>query len=352
MTLETLTRQLSSGGELSETQSVDAVRDLVDPGIGPETKADFLAALAVKGETPGEIASFARALGGLSVAPPLDAETRAGVILDVCGTGGDRLSTFNISTTVALIAAAAGVAVAKHGNRAITSQSGSADVLEALGVPVNHAPEAAARSLRDHRFAFFFAPNFHPAFKHIAPARRLCAERRQRTIFNVLGPLLNPARPTAQLIGVPRPELCEPMARVAQTLGVRRGMVVCGQVPFAGEPVRHLDEFSTLGPTTVAEFYQEHGLNVSTVLPDASEVRPAALSDLAGGDRDANAVIILRLLRGEERGPKRDIVLLNAAAALFVAGKTRTMTDGWDLAARLIDDGQAMAKLEQIRRVA
>src|SRR5205814_9283212 len=143
------------------------------------------------------------------------------------GTGGDRLGTFNISTTVALVVAAAGVTVAKHGNRAITSQAGSADVLEALGVKIDLAPDQAARSLRDHHFAFFFAPQYHPAFKHIAPARRLCAERGQRTIFNFLGPLLNPARPTAQLVGVPQPNLCDPLARVLQLLGLRRGLVVC-----------------------------------------------------------------------------------------------------------------------------
>ena len=151
-------------------------------------------------------------------------------ILDVVGTGGDRLSTFNISTTVAILCAAAGVAVAKHGNRAVTSSVGSADVIEALGIRVDLSPADAARALREHGFAFFFAPNFHPAFKNIAPARKLCAERGQRTIFNILGPLLNPARPSAMLVGVPRPELCEPMARALQSLGARRGMVVCGSV--------------------------------------------------------------------------------------------------------------------------
>src|ERR1051325_8835024 len=165
----------------------------------------------------------------------------------VCGTCGDRLNTFNISTTVAIICAAAGIAVAKHGNRAITSQAGSADVLEVLGIKIDLPPAEAARSLRERNFAFFFAPNYHPAFKHIAPARKLCADRGQRTIFNFLGPLLTPAQPSAQLVGVPRPELCEPLARVLQSLGVRRGMVVSGQVPGGADGVRYMDELSTLG---------------------------------------------------------------------------------------------------------
>src|SRR5207244_11444332 len=199
-------------------------------GMSAETKADFLTALARKGEPTGEIAAFARELRDRSIQPPLDAATRAREVLDVCGTGGDRLGTFNISTTVSIIVASAGVTVAKHGNRAITSQAGSADVLEALGRRIDLEPDEAARSLRDHQFAFFFAPKYHPAFKNITPARKLCAERGQRTIFNFLGPLLNPARPSAQLIGVPRAELCEPIARVLQSLGVRRGMVCRGQV--------------------------------------------------------------------------------------------------------------------------
>ena len=226
-------------------------------------KADFLAALAQKGETPDEITAFARELREKSIPPPLDAATRSREILDVVGTGGDRLSTFNISTTVAILCAAAGVTVAKHGNRAVTSSVGSADVVEELGIKVDLSPAEAARALREHGFAFFFAPHFHPAFKHIAPARKLCAERGQRTIFNILGPLLNPARPSAMLVGVPRPELCEPMARALQSLGVRRGMVVCGSAAR-----KRLDELSTLGTSDVAEFYQERGFSVSSLSPE------------------------------------------------------------------------------------
>ena len=342
--LEKLARQLAAARSLTDEQVREAVEQLTDEKVSAVVKADFLTALAEKGETPDEIAAFARALRDKSIAPPLDAETRAREILDVVGTGGDRLGTFNISTAAALICAAAGVTVAKHGNRAVTSQAGSADVLEALGVRIDLTPAEAARSLREHNFAFFFAPAYHPAFKHIAPARKLCAERGQRTIFNLLGPLLNPARPSAMLAGVPRPELCEPLARVLQSLGVRRAMVVCGKVPAVG----YLDELSTLGENTIAEFYQEHGFAVSTGMPEAFSLQRAMLADLLGGDRQANAEIIRRILRGDERGPKRDAVLLNAAAALFVAGKTKSLVEGWNLAGETVDSGRGNKKLLEL----
>ncbi len=342
--LDKLIVELAAARHLSDEQVHIAVGQITDENVPAELKADFLCHLALKGETVEEIAAFARALREKSVRPPLDNSWRnSHEILDVCGTGGDRLNTFNISTTVAFICAAAGVPVAKHGNRAITSQSGSADVLEALGVRIDLPPEEAASSLRERNFAFFFAPNYHPAFKHISDARKLCAGRGQRTIFNFLGPLLNPALPTAQLVGVPRPELCEPLARVLQSLGARRGMVVSGKVDNA-----NLDELSTLGKNTVAEFYQERGFASSVLETDHFPLQPATLTDLSGGDKKANAEIVRRILRGEDRGPKRDAVLLNAAAALFVAGRARTLTEGWDLAASLIDNGQSWEKLTEL----
>ncbi len=235
--------------------------------------------------------------------------------------------------------------VAKHGNRAITSQSGSADVLEALGVKIELTPEEAALSLRQHHFAFFFAPHYHPAFRHISAARKICAERGQRTIFNFLGPLLNPARPTVQLVGVSRPELCPTLAQVLQSLGVNRGMVVSGRVGDAW-----LDELSTLGENTLAEFYQDRGFASSEISPTHFPMQNATLADLAGGDRAANAEIIRRLLQGKDRGPKRDAVLLNAGAALFVAGKAKSVTEGWDLAAELLSNGQAKSKLDDLTK--
>jgi len=341
--LDQWTRQLEAGAALTDPEVGASVGRLTDEAEPVETKAAFLTALARKGESIGEIAAFARALRERSVRVELDAATRTAEILDVCGTGGDRLNTFNISTTVALLAAAAGVTVAKHGNRAITSQAGSADVLEALGIRIELDPGEAARWLRERQFAFFFAPRYHPAFRHIGPARKLCAERGQRTIFNFLGPLLNPARPSAQLVGVPRPKLTDPIARVLQSLGVRRAMVVSGRVGEAS-----LDELSTLGDNSIAEFYHDRGFATSILSPADFPIQPATLADLAGAGREVNAVTVRRILEGEERGPKREAVLLNAAAALLVAGKARSLVEGWELAAGVIDRGAAGAKLTEL----
>lgn len=351
--LEALTLNLKQGRTLNADEVSAAVTALVDESIAASDKAEFLTALAGKGETPDEIAHFALQLRSLSVTPVIDATTRAGVILDVCGTGGDRLQTFNISTTVALVAAAAGATVAKHGNRAITSKCGSADVLESLGVRIDLDPSEAGGWLRQHRFAFFFAPRYHPAFRAIAPARKLCAEHGQRTIFNFLGPLLNPARPTAQLIGVPRPERCEPIARVLQSIGVQRGMVVSGAVPKERQAPdttadAWLDELSTMGNTTIAEFYQDHALHVSELAANDFGLGPVQLGDLAGNDPETNARIVREILGGRERGPRREAVLLNAAAALLVAGLAKSMVEGWERAEQLIDQGVASSKLDAL----
>ena len=342
--LETLTRQLTAAQSLSAEQARQAVEWLAEECLAAASKADFLSALARKGETPEEIAAFALALREKSLPLPIEESWRVSrEILDIVGTGGDRLGTFNISTTSAIVCAAAGVPVAKHGNRAVTSKSGSADVLEALGIRIDLSPDEAAQRLQEQHFAFFFAPNFHPAFKHIAPARKLCAERGQRTIFNYLGPLLNPVRPSAMLVGVPRAELCEPLAHVLQALGVRRGMVVSGCV---GES--RMDELSTLGENNLAEFYQERGFTASVLTLENFPLQNVALMDLLGGDKIQNAEIARNILQGKERGPKRDAVLLNAGAALMVAGKTRSLIEGWELAAETIDAGKAAAKLKQL----
>jgi anthranilate phosphoribosyltransferase len=338
-----LTQVVSSGRELTFEEVSLAVLELIQEELPAEPKADFLAALAGRGETIGEIASFARAMQNMSVKPPVDPAMGNEDIMDVCGTGGDRLNTFNISTIVALIAAAGGIAVAKHGNRAVTSKSGSADMLEALGIRTELSPEEAAHWLREHRFAFFFAPRYHPAFKGIAPARKLCAQRGQRTVFNILGPLLNPARPTCQIVGVSSPQWCEPLARVLQELGLRRAMVVCGEAG-AG----FMDEISPFGKNTMAEFYQERGFNLTTNRFEHLCSQPVTIGDLIGGDRGLNADIARGILEGQDRGPKREIVLLNAGAALFVAGKARSISEGWTLAADLIDTGRATAKLDEL----
>lgn len=347
--------RVGQGIDLDDTGCRQVVVALTDESVPPVAKAEFLTALARKGETAAEIAGFAGELRARAIAPPVDPEWRAGrEILDVCGTGGDRLNTFNISTTVALVCAAAGVPVAKHGNRAITSQSGSADVLEALGIPIQLTPEAAARALMERGFAFLFAPAYHPAFKHIAPARKLCAERGQRTIFNILGPLLNPARPSAQLIGVSRPELVVPVARSLQAMGVRRGMVACGTVlPDCRRDgvtdAVFLDELSTLGGNTCAEFYQDRGFHTGSWRPEGLPLQPAMLEDLAGGDREQNARIVLEIVEGRDRGPRRDAVQLNAGAALFVADHVRSIAEGWERAGELFDSGAVKRKLGELR---
>jgi len=348
--LERLTNQLSLSRQPLSPQEVEqAVECLLDEHLAPEVKANFLGALATRGETIEEIAAFTRSLRGRSIQPALDGDLRSTMILDVVGTGGDRLSTFNISTTVAILAAAAGVRVAKHGNRGSTSPIGSTDVMEALGIPFDQAPEEAVNALRKHHFAYFFARRYHPAFRHVTAARKLCAARGQATIFNFLGPLLNPAMPSAMLVGVSRPALCEPLARVLQSLGVRRAMVVCGEVPGDGaEPVRYLDEVSPLGSTSLAEYYQERGFSVSRLELDGFPLQRSSLGDLKGGDAGANAEIIKQILGGKERGPKRDAVLVNAAAALFVANRVPNLVAGWELAAQTIDSGVAVDKLREL----
>jgi anthranilate phosphoribosyltransferase len=347
--LEVLIQRLSALEPLTEAQISQAVEQLVDESVSLTVKADFLIGLARKGETGAEIAVFARELRARAIQPAINGPMRACPILDVVGTGGDRLNTFNISTAAALVAAAAGVVVAKHGNRASTSSTGSADVLEALGIPWDLGPEDAVRSLEQHRFAFFFAPKYHPAFRHIIPARKLCAERGQSTIFNILGPLLNPARPSATLVGVPRPELCGPLGTVLQNLGVRRALIVCGTARDETGDIRYLDELSSLGPTFIAEFYQENGLTASKLPADMFPVQCAKLADLRGADPSTNANIIRRIFEGDDRGARRDAVLVNAAAALFVAEKVRTLGEGWELAAEIVDGGLAIRKIEALR---
>ena len=347
--LSELTVFATRGDQLSRDQVASAVRALIDETVSVVEKADFLEALARKGETPGEISAFAAELRAKAVVLSVPEAVRQAGLLDVVGTGGDRAGTLNLSTAAALVAAAAGVYVAKHGNRAITSQCGSADVLQALGVPTECDPEESAARLRARGFTFLFAPRYHPAFRTIAPARALCAERGRRTIFNFLGPLLNPARPTFQLLGVPSPEWCEPLALALQRLGVRRGLVVCGRAGSweDGEP-RYLDELSTLGETRVASFQPGSGVALSSLRPADFALQPATLSDLAGGDSAQNAQQIRRILTGQERGPQRDAVLLNAGAALFAAGRASSIHEGWLLAQGVIARGDAGRKLDEL----
>jgi anthranilate phosphoribosyltransferase len=338
--LPSLTGQLRARQSLAREAVADAFRALLDNGVSANDKAAFLTALAQKGETAEEIAAFAAELRSRAVDPQIDAAAHNGVVLDVVGTGADLAHTFNISSSVIFIAAAAGIAVAKHGNRAITSQCGSADVLAAIGAKIELSPDAARRVLNETGVTFLFAPHYHPAFKQIAPVRKQLAEQKQRTVFNLLGPLVNPARPTCQVIGVFDRTLVPKYAEVLRLLGLQHALVVHGD---------GLDELTTLGPNTIAELWGgrvELSEKTFDFKPSDIELSAPTLKQLAGGDPAANAQIIRNVLAGADRGPKRDIVLLNAAAALMVAGKANGFPDGWLRAAELIDSGAARAKLD------
>jgi anthranilate phosphoribosyltransferase len=291
----------------------------------------LLVGLAMKGERPGEIVGFARAMRAHAV-PLLGRYER---VFDTCGTGGDRSGTFNISSCAALVVAACGVRVAKHGNRSVSSRSGSADVFEALGVRVDAEPATVERCLAEAGIGFFFAPTFHPSMRHAAQTRR---ELGVRTAFNLLGPLTNPAGATRQLVGVPRAEFTELMARSLLLLGSERAWVVHG--------ADGIDEISTTGYTKVSEC-RNGAVNTFYVHPADVGLAKATAESLKGGDARENAEIITRVLGGE-RGPARDVVLFNAGAALFIAEETASLEEGLARAAKAIDGGDAGRTLERM----
>jgi anthranilate phosphoribosyltransferase len=341
VTLNSLTQKVTSGADLSRGDVAEGMRALLDEAVADDAKAEFLAALARKGESAEEIAAFALELQSRAVDPGIDPERFGGVVLDIVGTGADMAHTFNISSCTMFVAAAAGVAVAKHGNRAITSKSGSADVLAALGAKIDLSPDVARHCLETSGVTFLFAPHYHPAFKTIAPVRKKLAERKQRTVFNSLGPLVNPARPTHQLVGVFDRALVGRFAEVLRLLGLKHALVVHGD---------GLDELSTMGVNTMAEVWSgrieltERDFRVPHTLWRGAVVKP---EELFGGDPMTNAAIVREVLGGKDRGARRDIVLLNAAAALVVAEKAADFEDGWNLAAELIDNGAARERLER-----
>jgi len=300
-------------------------------GASEAQVAGLLIALRMKGETMEEIAGFARSMRKNAVVVP----SGHPLLLDVCGTGGDSQGTFNISTAAALVIAAAGVPVAKHGNRSVSSKCGSADVLERLGVRFDLSPQEIGRCIDEVGIGFLYAPHLHPAMRHAIGPRR---EMGVRTVFNILGPLTNPAGANVQLLGVYCPELTEVMARVLRALGCQAAFVVHG-----GDG---LDELSTTGKNRVTEL---QGKEISTYTLDPRDLGlpPATLSDLQGGDAEANAAIITQILAGDH-GPKRDIVLLNAAYG-FVLGKVATdINEGLDQAAQVIDSGAAQQTLASL----
>jgi anthranilate phosphoribosyltransferase len=313
---------------LSAAEAAEAMRQVMAGEATPAQLGGLLMALRTKGETADEIDGFARTM--LAFAHPVDPPMP---VVDTCGTGGDRSGTFNISTVAAIVVAGAGVPVAKHGNRAASSRCGSADLLEALGVRIDLDPAGVERCLADAGIAFMFAPVFHPAMGHAGPVRR---ELRVPTVFNFLGPLTNPARPFAQVVGVSDPRMLPLMAEVMARRGVRATL-------FRGSD--GLDELTTTGPSTVFEV-AGGSVRESVIVPADAGLAQARPEDLAGGDVEEAVAIATDVLSGSN-GPRRDVVVLNAGAALLVAGAVGSLAEGIGAAARSIDSGAAAATLER-----
>lgn len=334
--LKTSLEKLINCQNLTETEMMAVMEQIMEGEATPAQIGAILTALRVKGETVEEITGAARVMRQKA----LKVKFEAAAVIDTCGTGGDGANTFNISTTAAFIVAAAGLPVAKHGNRAMSSKCGSADLLEALGIKVDLPPEKIEVCLKEAGIGFMFAPVFHQSMRHaVAPRRELGF----RTIFNVLGPLTNPAAANYQLIGVYKAELTEILAEVLGRLGARRVMVVHGG--------GGLDELGLDGLNKVSLLDQGEVKTFNFRAEDVG-LAPASNQLLKGTTAAENAELTLRILSGRERGPKRDVVVLNAAAALLVAGYVPDLPAGVELAAELIDNGSAYRKLEHLRRIA
>ncbi|HEY5742386.1 MAG TPA: anthranilate phosphoribosyltransferase [Terrimicrobiaceae bacterium] len=332
--LSDLTQKVRMGGDLTKEDIFAACELLLDETAAVDARADFLRALHTKGETAFEVAAFVDVLLTRSRRPELGEG-----LLDVCGTGGDRAGLFNVSTAVMFVVAACGARVVKHGNRGVTSKCGGADVLEALGIRIDLPPEAA---LDAAGCCFLFAPSYHPAFKAVAPVRRSLAAEGSATIFNLLGPLLNPARLDFQLAGVFDPKLLALYAETFRLLERKSGWAVhgCGC----------LDEVSTLGSSEVHAM-EAGAIRQFSIQPETLGFAPARIDDLRGGDAPRNAQLLEEILRGQERGPKREIVVLNAACALVVAEISRDLSAGIRMAVSALDEGSAYAVLLRLREL-
>ncbi len=328
--------KIIQGIDLTENEMIETTAAIMEGQATPAQIGGFLTGLRLKGETVPEITGAAKVMRNKA----LKVNFTAPVIIDTCGTGGDSANTFNISTTVAFVVAAAGIPVAKHGNRAVSSRCGSADLLEALGVKVDLAPDQVTECLKTTGMGFLFAPVFHLAMKHAIGPRR---ELGFRTIFNLLGPLTNPANANCQLIGVYQPELTEVIAQVLAKLGVDRAMVVHGG--------GGLDELSLAGANQVS-LLRDGQVNTYRFAAADYGLEAAPNETLRGEDPQRNAFITEAILKGNEQGPKLTVVLLNAGAALMVAGKAADLAEGIALARTIIQSGLAYQKLEQLRKVA
>jgi anthranilate phosphoribosyltransferase len=317
--------------DLTMEEATAAMREVMEGRVASAALAALLSALRMKGERPTELVGFARAMRehAVTVSRP------DGEVCDTCGTGGDRAGTFNISSAAAVVVAACGVKVAKHGNRSVSSRCGSADVFEQLGVNLSASPAVVERALHTGNIAFFFAPTFHPSMKHAGPTRR---EMGVRTAFNLLGPLTNPAGATRQVVGVPRADLTDLLARSLRLLGSKRSWVVHG--------ADGIDEISTTGHTKVSEC-RDGAVHTFYIHPSDYGMRKAKLAELLGGDAGENAAIVRRVLEGQAGAP-RDAVVLNAGAALFVADRVESIREGLTVASSAIDSGAAVATLDSM----
>ena len=323
--------------DLDEEQMVGVMNEIMSGEATPAQIGSFITALRMKGETIEEISGAAMVMREKATRIATGVAVDEGEILvDTCGTGGDSSGTFNVSTTTAFVVAAAGIPVAKHGNRSVSSKCGSADVLEALGVNLDLTPEQVGACVKEVGIGFLFAPMLHGAMKHAIGPRR---EIGVRTIFNVLGPLTNPAGANVQLLGVYSPDLCEKLASVLERLGSSRALVVCG----AG----NVDEFTVTGDTKVAEL-NNGKIRTYTVRPEDAGLRRSRLVDLKGGETPEESAAILRDVLDGAEGPKRDMLLLNSGAALYATAKAPGLKTGVELAAQIIDSGAALAKLEAL----
>lgn len=322
--------------DLTYDEAYTVMNEIMSGETSPTQNAAFLAALSTKSaraETTDEIAGCAAAMREHAIKVESDMD-----LFEIVGTGGDNAHSFNISTTSALVAAAGGMKVSKHGNRAASSQCGTADCLEALGVNIQQSPEKCIELLEKVGICFFFAQKYHTSMKYVGNIRK---ELGFRTVFNILGPLTNPGSPKMQLLGVYDDYLVEPLAQVLINLGVKRGMVVYGQ--------DKLDEISMSAPTTVCEF-KDGWFKTYEIAPEDFGFSRCTKEDLVGGTPEENAKITLAILNGE-KGPKRDAVLMNAGAALYIGGKAETMKEGIELAAELIDSGKALETLQKFIEV-
>jgi len=347
MRIEEASAILQSGRDLGREAVAAAAGALLDGTVSDEAKAEFLGALARKGESASEIGWFVREFLAHAVRPSLDLATLDRPALDVCGTGGDKLGLFNVSTSAMFIVAAGGATVVKHGNRGVTSRSGSADVLEALGGRIDLSPDRVVEGVKQTGVAFMLAPAYHPTFKVIVPVRQRLAAQGQRTIFNLMGPLLNPLELRFQLAGVFDATLVPMYAQIMADLGRTRAWAVHGGTGDG----RGMDELSTLGPNRVREAHDGATRMLDVEAADRF-ARPESLHQLAGGDAMTNAAILEGVVRGEIRGPKRDLTLLNAAAGLVVTGLAPDLGAGADLAGETVDSGRAFRSLQAWRAFA